>query len=293
VTFVLQRARRRRLSLAVALIGPDGAGKSSVARRVSETLPVRSRTIYMGVNMEASTLMLPTTRLMLQAKQARGGEPDRRVSTRDAPAARRSLGKRIAHSTKSAVRMANWVAEEWFRQAAAESARRRGEVVIFDRHFFCDFYAYDIDPQHGPRPLSARVHGFLLARTYPRPDLVVYLDAPAEVLYRRKGEGSLEFLEELRGDYLRLGKVFGQRFVVVDAARAPEVVASDVVDAIVRHLPGSAVDRRADNPPRDAESRANDPAAAVHPSGTPTPSPAGHATERTRVPVQTNAEEVK
>jgi thymidylate kinase len=235
VTFVLQRARRRRLSLAVALIGPDGAGKSSVARRVSETLPVRSRTIYMGVNMEASTLMLPTTRLMLQAKQARGGEPDRRVSTRDAPAARRSLGKRIAHSTKSAVRMANWVAEEWFRQAVAEYARRRGEVVIFDRHFFCDYYAYDVVPRHGERPLSARVHGFILARLYPKPDLVIYLDAPSEVLHARKQEGTLEFLEERRQDYLSLAGVF-EHFVTVDAARPAETVAAEVTEVILRHV---------------------------------------------------------
>ena len=139
--------------------------------------------------------------------------------------------------------MTNWVAEEWFRQAVAEYARRRGEVVIFDRHFFCDYYAYDVVPRHGPRPLSARVHGLLLARAYPRPDLVVYLDAPAAVLHARKQEGTLEFLEQRRQDYLSLADVF-KRFVVVDAARPAEAVASEVADVIVRHLPSLTDHRR-------------------------------------------------
>jgi thymidylate kinase len=237
MTSLLERVRGRGATLAVALVGPDGAGKTSITRRVAETLPVPSRTIYMGVNLESSTLMLPTTRLILMAKRARGGRPDLAVSARPAPSAGRgSLGARAGRSVKSALRMTNWVAEEWFRQAVALYAGRRGQVVIFDRHFFCDYYAYDVAPRHGPRPLSARAHGFLLARAYPKPDLVVYLDAPAEVLHARKGEGTLEFLEELRRDYSSLAEVFEQ-FVVVDAARPADVVAAEVVDVIVRHIP--------------------------------------------------------
>jgi thymidylate kinase len=239
-----EHSRRRGRTLAVAVIGPDGAGKTSITRRVAASLPVPSRTIYMGVNLESSTLMLPTTRLILMAKRARGGRPDLTVSASPAPPARRrSPRARVAGSVKSAVRMTNWVAEEWFRQAVAEYARLRGQVVIFDRHFFCDYYAYDVVPRHGTRPASARVHGFLLARAYPRPDLVIYLDAPADVLHARKQEGTLEFLEARRGDYFGLADVF-EHFVVVDATGPPEAVAGQVTDAIVRHLPPTTDRRR-------------------------------------------------
>ena len=226
----------RRRTLSVALIGPDGAGKTSVTRRVAELLPVPSTRIYMGVNLESSTLMLPTTRLILTLKRARGGRPDLTVSAADPRAsARRPLRDRMLRSAKAGVRMTNWMAEEWFRQAVAAYAQRRGRVVLFDRHFFCDYYAYDIVPRYGPRPLSARLHGLVLARLYPRPDLVVYLDAAPAVLHGRKQEGTLEFLDARRQDYLSLAGVFEQ-FVVVDAARPADVVASEVADLILRRL---------------------------------------------------------
>jgi thymidylate kinase len=233
----LPEPARSRPNLTVALVGPDGAGKSSITRRVAELLPVPSRTIYMGVNLESSTLVLPTTRLILRAKRARGGLPDPTgPAPREHPRERRrSRRARALGSAKAAVWMTNVLAEEWFRQAVAAYARRRGQVVIFDRHFLADYHAYDVELRHGPRPLSARVHGFLLARAYPRPDLVVFLDAPAEVLHARKREGTLEFLEVRRQDYFRLAGVFHQ-FVVVDAARAPDVVAAEVVEHIVRRL---------------------------------------------------------
>ena len=41
-----------------------------------EPLPLPVKRIYMGVNLEASSLMLPTTRLLLAAKRARGRRPD-------------------------------------------------------------------------------------------------------------------------------------------------------------------------------------------------------------------------
>jgi thymidylate kinase len=237
------RTHRRRRTRSVALIGPDGAGKTSVTRRVGELLPVPSTVIYMGVNLEASSLMLPTTRLIVMVKRARGGRPDATVPAGAHAVARRSPRARVLHSAKAGARMANVFAEEWFRQAVAVYAQRRGRVVLFDRHFFCDFHAYDVEPRYGERPLSARFHGLMLARLYPKPDLVVYLDAPAAVLHRRKGEGTLEFLEARREDYLRLAGVL-ERFVVVDAEREPDIVAAEVVAHIMGGCPTPVDDGR-------------------------------------------------
>jgi thymidylate kinase len=226
----------------VALIGPDGAGKSSIMRRVAERLPVPSQTIYMGVNLESSRLMLPTTRLVLELKRRRGGRPDM-VGATAADARDRGTRRGLVREVRAGLRLANWIAEEWFRQAVAWSHERRGRVVIFDRHFFCDYYANDVEGRRPGRLWTSRVHGAMLRSVYPRPDLVILLDAPAQVLHDRKGEGTIESLERMRLEYLALEPVV-DRFVRVDATQDQEAVTADVVAAIMRLV----TDRTAETP---------------------------------------------
>jgi thymidylate kinase len=218
----------------VALIGPDGAGKTTVSRRLAAESTVPLTSIYMGVNSDSSGLMLPTTRLLLALKRARGGRPDMVAATernRRQPRPRDPL-RRSAAACKSAARLAVWLSEEWFRQLVAWwYSTVRGRVVLFDRHFFADYYDYDVAARHGARPLSGRVHGFLLRHLYPKPDLVICLDAPADVLFARKGEASVEWLANRRKEYLRMREVV-PHFAAVDASASLEQVTADVAEAI-------------------------------------------------------------
>lgn len=212
-----------------ALIGPDGAGKTTIARKLECDFPARMKYLYMGVNRDASNRMLPTTRLIRAVKRAVGaapdtaGPPDSRRLAKARPAGAR---KRALAAARSAARVANQLAEEWYRELLAWSYVRRGWIVVFDRHFFSDFYAFDVADSSG-RPLSRRIHGFFLAHVYPKPDLVVYLDAPPAVLLARKGEGTIEALARRRREYLALAEVT-PNFAVVDASRPEEEVAAEV-----------------------------------------------------------------
>jgi hypothetical protein len=187
----------------------------------------------MGVNLEASNAMLPTTRLVYALKRASGAPPD--TAGPPDPAAlkpRPKSGlKRVLGELKSGLRLAYRLSEEWFRQSLAWYYQRRGHVVLFDRHFFSDYYAYDIAHPGHAQPLARRLHGLVLTRLYPKPDLVIYLDAPAEVLFARKGEGSLATLERRRQDYLQLSNVV-KHFAVVDANQSEEAVAQAVSELI-------------------------------------------------------------
>lgn len=220
--------------ISVALIGPDGAGKSTICRLLpAEMLPAPVKTIYMGVNLEASALMLPTTRLALAIKRRRGGRPDMAASHGTPPAGvRPTRGGAI-----EALRLTLWLAEEWFRQLVALGHRLRGRIVVFDRHFLADYYHSDVARRTGTapgvpdRPRGARVHGFLLRRAYPRPDLVICLDAPGEVLYRRKPEASPDWLEFRRQQYLELATVL-PNFVVVDVDRPLHLVLREIAALI-------------------------------------------------------------
>ncbi|MGH7202580.1 MAG: dTMP kinase [Planctomycetaceae bacterium] len=219
--------------ITVALIGPDGAGKTTVGRRLEQTLPVPCRYIYMGVNLEASHCLLPTSRLIRTLRRRRGvrDEGGPRDPDRTAPPPR-DLIRRTMRSLKRAVSVTHRMADEWYRQLVAQRLRRRGCVVVFDRHYFSDYYAYDIETTGRPRPLSSRLHGWMLRRVYPRPDLVICLDAPGDVLHARKGEGTPELLERRRQDYLALAPLV-ERFVIVDAARSADEVARDVAEHVL------------------------------------------------------------
>src|SRR5690606_14609535 len=100
------------------------------------------------------------------------------------------------------------------------------------RHFFIDYYAAHIAGQSPNTDLYSRIHGWVLQHLYPRPDLVIMLDAPAEVLFARKGEGTIELLNRRRNDYLQLQHEI-RHFVVVDVQKPEDQVIHEV-SAIIR-----------------------------------------------------------
>lgn len=226
-----------KIGRSVALIGIDGAGKSTVAREVIGRLPFNAGYLYMGVNLEASPVMLPTTRLALAIKRRRGGLSDMTVGHGE-PGSRG--GGPIA-AARRMIRIVNWLAEEGYRAALARRIQRRPALVIFDRHFFCDYYGSAVAPADGPRPLDARLHGYVLRHWYPRPELTLFLDAPPEVLISRKAGEPIERVSKRRLAYLDLERVL-PAFQVVDANRPVGEVVDDVVERIIAFVSGGTID---------------------------------------------------
>lgn len=217
----------------VALIGADGTGKTTISQRLQELQTPPIKCIYMGINPESSNHLLPTTRLMLKLKHAagmetnQGGPPDPADRTHRP----RGLLKRAASGLKSNLRLANQICEEWFRQCLSWYYQSRGFLVLFDRHFYSDYYAHDIAGENSNRPLGRRLHGFMLNRFYPRPDLVILLDAPGEVLFSRKSEGTVDLLEQRRQEYFQIRDQV-KHFTIVNANQPLEDVVRDVTEII-------------------------------------------------------------
>src|SRR5262249_48745517 len=71
--FLDRRTRSfRTRGLTVALLAPDGAGKTTLARSLGEAFYLPTRYIYMGANPQSGSIMLPTTPLLAQLH---GGSP--------------------------------------------------------------------------------------------------------------------------------------------------------------------------------------------------------------------------
>jgi thymidylate kinase len=220
-----------RRGFTVALIGCDGAGKTTVARALERAAGLPVRYLYMGVSAESSNRQLPSTRVAYAIKR-RAAARRRHAPAQATRAPRSRAGRRACRAARSALRLANRLAEEWYRQLIAQVFLTRGSIVVFDRHFLADYHAFDV--AGAGRPLSRRIHGWMLMHAYPRPDLVVLLDAPPEVLFARKGEGTVASLARRREDYLGLAAAPGidRSFAVVSATQPVDAVVADVATIV-------------------------------------------------------------
>lgn len=203
----------------VALVGLDGCGKTTVARTLEREDPAAFKYVYMGDNPKSKSHSLPTARW-------RGGEGD--GSSVAAPAKRSASPLRALKKTAGLV---GRVMDEAYRQHVAGRYVRRGLVVLFDRHFMLDYHHGDERALEQKASLRRRVHRRLRRWVLSPPDLVIVLDAPAEVAFERKGEFTIEHLRRRRAEYLELQSLF-EHTALVDATRTPAQVADDVRERI-------------------------------------------------------------
>ncbi len=174
----------------VALLAPDGAGKSTLAQGLENSFYFPVRLLYMG---------------LYQNKRGAKGNKIKGFGL-----------------IKNLIR-------QWKRYAVSRHYRASGKLVVFDR------YSYDAllsTSQHGS--LKGRLRNFrrwLLAYSCPPPDLILFLDAPGELLYSRKGERSPADLEAQRQQYLQLQSILPQ-MVIVDASRGTETVRQEATKLI-------------------------------------------------------------
>ena len=112
----------------------------------------------------------------------------------------------------------------------------RGSSVLYDRYFTFDYARNprESDARYRQRPWDDRIHRWLLARTYPDPDLVIFLWAPPEVLFARKGEATLAYLDDLMCTFAAKGESH-PCFVRVDTRQGPAATFQEVRRHILQY----------------------------------------------------------
>ena len=182
--WLLRRTRpARNRGRSIALLGLDGAGKTTVATRLKADVAWPSASLYMGVWRE-STLDHLVRRLI-------GAQ----------------LLMRIGRLSRVALVM--------------RYHQYLGRLVILDR------YIIDAELPSPEVDWKSRVSNFVVLRTAPEPDRLLFLDVPPSIAFARKGELSIDEMEDRRRFYLELCQRY-QQLVTIDASRPLSEVLAEV-----------------------------------------------------------------
>jgi hypothetical protein len=128
------------------------------------------------------------------------------------------------------VRAAYWFSYYTIGYIALRLTLSRSTLVMNDRHFV-DILVDRTRYRYGGPLWLIR----LIWRLIPKPNLIILLDAPAEVLQARKQEVSFEETARQRSAYLSLVRSLPMGHVV-DSAQPLEAVTRQVSDIILRQL---------------------------------------------------------
>jgi len=194
----------------IALVGADGMGKSTQARRLGARLAADGR---------RARVVRPVFLLFDPWRIRRNGPGVPSVSPRTARVA--GLWRRQA--LRSVVGYVYAV----LTYAYMRTFLRHHEFVVCDRYFYQFFY--DLAGRAAPR----------LARAFPRPDLIVWLDGGMDVLMSRIDRapldpGEREYFKEVLDFYRELAGELG--FVRVDASADERVVGDWIWDILMREV---------------------------------------------------------
>jgi glycosyltransferase involved in cell wall biosynthesis/thymidylate kinase len=223
-------ATRARRGLTVAVVGADGAGKSSLIAALDALEELPTVPIYMGVDRLKATHMLPTTRWLL-ARRARGTAPQARGVTRVSAGAARGQPQarhRVVGAIHDLVALPHEMLEFRYRYRVGRKVQRTGRIALFDR------YVYDaiVDARVDHRRGWPRLRAELLRRAAPAPDVAFLLEAPGDVLFARKGEYDPARLDAVTAAH-RVAAARARRVVRLDASRPLATLVREAADVLM------------------------------------------------------------
>jgi len=225
----------------IAIIGQDGSGKSTISNMLLENLNLPLKYLYMGRNVESGKFNLPTSKLIYYLKiyeykkknKIKEFDKAKKLSLHDLDKDRK---KDTRGHIGAFLRLTSRLLEEWFRLIISWYYQSRGFIVLYDRHFIFD-YAVDPEKQDLSKlRLTERIHLWTLNHLYEKPSLVVFLNAPGTVLFARKGEASVDYIDQKNKLFERIGSTM-PNFIIIDASQPVEIVYENIIKKITTLLP--------------------------------------------------------
>ncbi len=204
----------------LAIIGPDGSGKTSVAETLSKSLESHFDQVPMYIHGDFDILpRLKSLRKIWAKIKRREMPPDPDYTKKHAGAAA------VPHSL---VRSLGYVCYYYWGYLLGHFtillAKANNKIIIADRYFYDYFFLRD----------SMRIpHWLLRLLIYfiPRPDLIVFLDADAEEIYARKNELTIEEIKRQQ-DIIRKICKWLPNYIAIDTHKGISQTVEQVKAAI-------------------------------------------------------------
>ncbi len=220
-------AARRRGGL-VALVGPDGSGKSTVVKTLiarAQAIPnLKVETTYLG---PWGQLQLPLVRTLRRFGITPTVEPLGLHLAPQSGRKSRSAWARLGSIAKGHLFYAAIYIELLYRYVTSVFFRvRKGRWVLADRYITDLRYLYKERPIRNYAGIRR-----LLCMIFPKPDLLIVLDNHPDVIVSRKSGLSAGQIETLRNFVLKAARDY--RFEVVTTDRTPEEIADHILNRML------------------------------------------------------------
>ena len=202
--------------IVIAIMGPDGSGKSTVIEAVKARIGY-----YFGgiVEHHWRPSLLPEIGVLL-------GRREKNTGPVTDPHGRRPHSRAASLARLMYYWLDYWLGYPW----RVWKPKAQNQLVIFDRYapdMWCDPRRYRL---HAPKALLK-----FICRCVPQPDLTLVLLAKPEVIHQRKGEVPLATLRELLQNYQELAQS-GGNVLAVDCSRPVAEIADDLAALVLAKL---------------------------------------------------------
>ena len=214
----------KKKGLSVAFLAPDGGGKSTIIKGITESCAERFAAVsYFHFrpewlkNLGQIHIANPTQERFENREP--GTEPPPNATPHDV-----KLQSRMKSFIRFMYYNVDFILGTWFK---INPLKRKNHLVIFDRYYY-DYFADTIRYKYNLSQSLIR----RFARLIPRPDIVFILDADTEVIWNRKKEVPLEEVARQRKAYASILDM-NLNGVRIDVNRSVEEIVTEVTDVIL------------------------------------------------------------
>lgn len=202
------------VGMSIAILSPDGGGKSTVINEISD----RVSGSFHGIDVR---YIRP--RLFKNLGRYNVINPTKEEKSNPNP-----HDKELHNPVKSLIRFLFYNLDYQLGTIFDVKLQKvRKKLVIYDRYYY-DYYVDMKRYQYNLPKWLPKVFEFSI----PKPDLIFILDAPAEILYERKQELTLDELKRQREEYKKIANKM-KNAIIIDASNSIEKVVEEITTDIL------------------------------------------------------------